>query len=81
MANKYNENQKTIIAYLKEQVKGGKKFFKAKVIGKDIDLSPKVVGTNMMLLSKKHKTIKITPWSTTSAITWRVEYPIRRTTE
>ena len=69
----YNKEQQMIIAYLKEKVDEGNRFFKAKYIGKDIGLSPRCIGTNLYIISKKIKSLKIVQYSEALSTTWKVE--------
>jgi len=73
----FTKDQQNIINYLKEQVLNGKTYFKSKHIGLDLNLSSKTVGTNLLKISKKHKTLKILAYAEASATTWRVAYKHR----
>jgi FixJ family two-component response regulator len=70
----YTEDQENIISYLKEQVAAGQTYFKSKHIADDLHISSKSVGTNLIKISKKHKTLQIVRWSRALAVTWKVEY-------
>lgn len=74
----YTEDQQEIINYLKEQIDGGKVYFKAKDMGKDLGMSPYSIGGNLFKLSKKCKTLKIIQWSCSNSITWRIEKEVSR---
>jgi hypothetical protein len=71
----YTDDQQSIITYLKAQISEGKKYFKSKHIGIDLNMSPRTVGTNLIKISKKHKTLKISAYADNgTATTWRIEY-------
>ncbi|PWR70443.1 hypothetical protein ACKUB1_15485 [Methanospirillum stamsii] len=69
---KYNENQITLINYLKEQVHNGRCFLKSKYIAKDVGLSSKEVGTNMAILSEICPEFLIERYSYSNSTTWLV---------
>jgi len=74
IVKEYTDDQQHIIDYLKRQVSIGQKYFKSKHIGLDLNMSPRTVGTNLIKISKKHKTLKILRYAETTAVTWMVEY-------
>jgi hypothetical protein len=74
VVKQFTEDQQHIIDYLKAQVAAGQKYFKAKHIGIDLNMSPRAVGTNLIKISKKHRTLKISAYAETTATTWYIEY-------
>jgi hypothetical protein len=74
IAVKFTKDQQQIIDYLKEQISAGKMYFKAKHIGKDLNLSSRVVGTNLIKILKKERALKILPYADNgTATTWKIE--------
>ena len=71
-STKYNENQITLITYLKDQVHNGRCFLKSKYIAKDLGLSSKEVGTNMAILSEICPDFSIERYSYSNSTTWLV---------
>lgn len=71
-STKYNENQITLIDYLKSQLHSGRCFLKSKYIAKDLGLSSKEVGTNMAILSEICPDISIEKYSYSNSTTWLV---------
>jgi hypothetical protein len=67
-------DRKVITDYLKNGVvKNHKVFFKAKNIAKDLDMSPKEVGSNLKLLSDNPVSdLRIEKWSYSKSTTWKV---------
>lgn len=62
-----------VIQYLKDQIKEGHTYFKAKHIAKDIGDRPKRVGAILSKLAREGvPDIKITSWSWSLSTTWRV---------
>ncbi len=72
LLERYNETQAKILGYLKAGVSKGGKFFKAKYIAKDLDLSSKEVGTNLAILSQICDDLEISRWSYSNSTTWMV---------
>jgi len=73
LIEKYNETQQKILSYLKDGTSNGGKFFKAKYIAKDLDLSSKEVGTNLAILSEMCEDLEISRWSYSNSTTWMVK--------
>jgi hypothetical protein len=71
-STKYNENQVTLINYLKTQLHNGRCFLKSKYIAKEIGLSSKEVGTNMAILSEICPDFNIERYSYSNSTTWLV---------
>lgn len=62
-----------MVAYLKDALKRGKRYFKARHIGQDLGISPKAVGQNMAMLAQTYKKLRILRWGYSSSTTWLVE--------
>ncbi len=73
LLEKYNETQEKIHDYLKKGISEGSKFFKAKYIAKDLELSSKEVGTNLAILSEICEDLEISRWSYSNSTTWMVK--------
>ena len=71
-STKYNENQVTLINYLKTQLHNGRCFLKSKYIAKELGLSSKEVGTNMAILSEICPDFTIERYSYSNSTTWLV---------
>jgi hypothetical protein len=71
-STKYNENQVTLINYLKTQLNNGRCFLKSKYIAKELGLSSKEVGTNMAILSEICNDFSIERYSYSNSTTWLV---------
>ncbi|MDY6775972.1 MAG: hypothetical protein SV253_07860 [Halobacteria archaeon] len=67
-----NDDQKAILEYLKEVSEDGVVFLKSKEISREIDISPKKVGTNISRISDSEE-VSIEKWSDSNATTWKVE--------
>jgi len=71
-STKYNDNQITLINYLKSQIHNGRCFLKSKYIAKELGLSSKEVGTNMAILSEICPDFTIERYSYSNSTTWLV---------
>ena len=71
--DQHNHSQEEIIEYLKNGIKGGKRFFKSKYIAQDLGMTSKGVGTNLKILSDECQDLRIEKWSYSKSTTWRVE--------
>lgn len=72
LSEKYNERQICIIHFLKDQLRSGRSFFKAKQIAKETGLTSKEVGTNMAILSETCPDFSIVRYSYSTSTTWMV---------
>lgn len=68
-----NEKQRRILAYLRTQV-ATQQYFKSRLIGQEVGLSAKEVGTNLGALTRRGETgdLDIERWGFTSGTTWKV---------
>lgn len=69
-ATTLNEKQRTILEYLRERA-DAETYFKSRVIGDDLDLSAKEVGTNMPTVATAAD-LEIEKWGYSSSTTWKV---------
>jgi len=66
-----SEKQRRILAYLREHV-DEQTYFKSRLIGEDLDLSPKEVGTNMSAIQEGDFDVEVEKWGYSSSTTWKV---------
>jgi len=66
-----SEKQRRILAYLREHA-DEQTYFKSRLIGEELDLSPKEVGTNMTALTKGEFDVDVEKWGYSSSTTWMV---------
>ena len=69
----YTEEERRILAYLRESVSGGERYFRAKNIAEALGLSAKQVGVRLSGLSEKSDDVDIEKWGRSRSTTWRVE--------
>ena len=65
------DKQRRIRRYLIENAEC-KQYFKSRLIGEDLDLSPKEVGTNIATLAEADPDLEIERWGYSSSTTWKV---------
>ena len=66
-----SEKQRRILAHLRENA-GEQTYFKSRLIGEELDLSPKEVGTNMTALQEGDFDVEVEKWGYSSSTTWMV---------
>lgn len=71
MSDLTDEDQR-ILAYLKEQVAHGERYFRAKNIANHLGLSAKQVGARLPKLAERADDVEIEKWSRARSTTWRV---------
>ncbi len=71
----YTDEEKRIVAYLRDSVARGEQYFRAKNIADAIGLSAKQVGTRLPRLAEKADEVDIEKWGRARSTTWRVELP------
>ncbi|MFB6134586.1 MAG: hypothetical protein ABEJ55_06325 [Halanaeroarchaeum sp.] len=69
-ASTLNEKQRRILEYLRERA-DAETYFKSRIIGEDLDLSAKEVGTNMPTVASAAD-LAIEKWGYSSSTTWKV---------
>ena len=63
--------QRRILEYLRQHA-GERTYFKSRLIGDDLGLSAKEVGTNMPKVAEATAELEVQKWGYSSATTWRV---------
>ncbi|MGN8217505.1 DUF7123 family protein [Halococcus morrhuae DSM 1307] len=66
-----SEKQRRILSYLREHA-DSKTYFKSRLIGDALGLSPKEVGTNMNAIRKTDGVLSVEKWGYSSSTTWKV---------
>ncbi|MFT4885448.1 MAG: hypothetical protein ACI8U4_002974 [Natronomonas sp.] len=70
-ATDLSDKQRQILSYLRE--KGQMKtYFKSRLIGEELDLSAKEVGTNMTAICEGDFDVDVEKWGYSSGTTWKV---------
>jgi DNA-binding Lrp family transcriptional regulator len=67
-----SEEERRIVAYLRESVSRGERYFRAKNIADAIGLSSKQVGSRLPKLAEKSDDVDIEKWGRARSTTWRV---------
>lgn len=67
------EEEQRILAYLRDSVSGGDRYFRAKNIAEALGLSAKEVGVRLSGLADKSDDVDIEKWGRSRSTTWRVE--------
>ena len=68
----YTDEEKRILAYLRDSVSRGEEYFRAKNIAEAIGLSAKQVGSRLPTLAEKAEEVDIEKWGRARSTTWRV---------
>ncbi|MFC7069131.1 DUF7123 family protein [Halobaculum lipolyticum] len=71
----YTDEEKRILAYLRDSVSRGEEYFRAKNIAEAIGLSAKQVGSRLPTLAEKAEEVDIEKWGRARSTTWRVNLP------
>jgi hypothetical protein len=66
-----SEKQARILAYLREEAET-KTYFKSRLIGDDLDMTAKEVGTNMTAIRNGDFDVDVEKWGYSSGTTWKV---------
>ena len=66
-----SEKQRDILSYLREH-SDTQTYFKSRLIGEELGLSAKEVGTNMTALEEQDVGLEIEKWGYSSSTTWMV---------
>ena len=66
-----SEKQRRILGYLEEHA-GDRTYFKSRLIGRDLGLSAKEVGTNMRAIAEGDVPLDVEKWGYSSSTTWKV---------
>ena len=65
------EKQRRILGYLREHA-ATRTYFKSRLIGEELDMSAKEVGTNMPAIREGDFEIDVEKWGYSSSTTWKV---------
>ena len=65
------DKQRRILSYLRAEA-GGRTYFKSRLIGRELGLSAKEVGSNMPVIADRAAGIDIEKWGYSSGTTWKV---------
>ena len=65
------DKQRAILEYLREHA-DSQTYFKSRLIGKELDMSAKEVGTNMKPLQEGEFDVDVEKWGYSSSTTWMV---------
>ncbi len=65
------DKQRRILEYLRTHV-DSQTYFKSRLIGEELDLSAKEVGTNMTALQESDIDLDVEKWGYSSSTTWMV---------
>jgi len=65
------QKQEDILAFLRENA-GTKTYFKSRLIGDELGMSAKEVGTNMPALQRADIDLDVEKWGYSSSTTWKV---------
>ena len=66
-----SDKQRRILAYLRENGRM-RTYFKSRLIGNDLGLSAKEVGTNMTAICEGEFDVDVEKWGYSSGTTWKV---------
>lgn len=66
-----SDKQRRILEYLRENA-ATQTYFKSRLIGEELGLSAKEVGTNMTALQRGEFDVDVEKWGYSSATTWKV---------
>lgn len=68
----YTDEERRIIAYLRESVARGERYFRSKNIADQLGLSSKQVGVRLPELAEKAEEVDIEKWGRAKSTTWKV---------
>jgi hypothetical protein len=70
-ATDLNDKQRRILQYLREKGRM-KTYFKSRLIGEDLGMTAKEVGTNMTAIKDGEFDVDVEKWGYSSGTTWKV---------
>ncbi len=70
-AQSLTEKQRRILGYLRECA-DTRTYFKSRLIGEELGLSAKEVGTNMTAIANGEFDVRVEKWGYSSSTTWKV---------
>ena len=65
------DKQQRILRYLRDEA-GSKTYFKSRLIGDDLGMTAKEVGTNMTAIADGDLDVDVERWGYSSSTTWKV---------
>ncbi|UPV74141.1 hypothetical protein M0R89_16575 [Halorussus limi] len=68
----YSDEERRILAYLRESVSKGERYFRSKNIAEQLGLSSKQVGVRLPELAEKSEEVDIEKWGRAKSTTWKV---------
>jgi hypothetical protein len=68
----YSDEERRILAYLRESVSRGERYFRSKNIADQLGLSSKQVGVRLPELAEKTEEVDIEKWGRAKSTTWKV---------
>ena len=71
--SEFTEEERRILAYLREKAASGERYFRSKNIADALGLSPKQVGVRLPKLAEESEEVEIEKWGRARSTTWRVE--------
>ena len=66
-----SDKQRRILGYLREKAQT-KTYFKSRLIGDDLGMTAKEVGTNMTAIQRGDFDVNVEKWGYSSSTTWKV---------
>ena len=70
--SRLSEKQRRILEYLQANA-DEQTYFKSRLIGEELDLSAKEVGTNMTTIAEGDYSVEVEKWGYSSSTTWMVD--------
>jgi hypothetical protein len=70
--SEYSDEEQRILAYLRDSVSRGQRYFRSKNIGDALGLSSKQVGVRLPHLDEKAEDVDIEKWGRARSTTWKV---------
>ncbi|MFC4987623.1 MULTISPECIES: DUF7123 family protein [Saliphagus] len=71
LAPDLTSKQRRILRYLRENA-ATKTYFKSRLIGNELDMTPKEVGSNITALQEGNYGVDVEKWGYSSSTTWKV---------
>ncbi|QFU82875.1 DUF7123 family protein [Natronorubrum aibiense] len=72
MATDLTSKQRRILQYLRDNA-GTKTYFKSRLIGQELGMTAKEVGSNITALQNGNLDVEIEKWGYSSSTTWKVD--------
>lgn len=71
--NELSEEDRRILAHLRDRVARGDRYIRAKHIAEHLELTPKQVGIRLSKLAGQTSQVEITKWGRARSTTWRIQ--------